>query len=398
LPTTTDQISDAKWRKVFICLGLGIAAVAALPSLGQVDPKSRNQLQLGYDYPLTGRGPQALYAYYYLNVPQLTGSNTALRLAIAPAYLDGELGIRLTPNTALGVGFAGGAFGDYFYEVRQGHYFRSESFYGHGGGGAFSFYQLLNPGRRVPLNLVARAGARYSTYLEADDTASDFELPDDRVNLYTRAGLRFGGKEPGLYPELGLELSAWFERGWRLHSDLYGFDNDRRVNPVSNLYWIYAGFNYAWTNTGHILDVDITAGGSDDADRFSAWRLGGVLPLVAEFPLILPGYYFQEISARRFLHLQASYGICLDPKNQWCIRLEAASAKVDYLPGFEQSADWNTGIGGGLVYTSKNKTVKVAVRYGYGFNALRDGEEGAHSVGILFQYDFEARMRHRYQY
>jgi hypothetical protein len=37
----------------------------------------------------------------------------------------------------------------------------------------------------------------------------------------------------------------------------------------------------------------------------------------------------------------------------------------------------------------------VVVRYGYGINALRDGQEGAHSVGVLYQYDFgQRKLRH----
>jgi len=38
---------------------------------------------------------------------------------------------------------------------------------------------------------------------------------------------------------------------------------------------------------------------------------------------------------------------------------------------------------------------RVILCYGYGFNALRDGQEGAHSVGLLFQYNFEQR-KHRH--
>ena len=80
----------------------------------------------------------------------------------------------------------------------------------------------------------------------------------------------------------------------------------RQVQPTTDLYWLYAGLSYAWTNTGNQFTFALTAGGSDNADRFSAYRLGGVLPLAAEFPLTLPGYYYQEISARRFVHLSAS--------------------------------------------------------------------------------------------
>jgi hypothetical protein len=358
----------------------------------QVDPFQRHQLQLGYDQPLMGQGPQAVYVYYYRNEPQFVRSNLTLRLAVAPAYLDSEIGIKdvLSPSTALGVGVAGGGFGDYYYEVRQGKYMRRESFNGHGGGSSVSLYQTLNPDQLVPLFLIARGGFRYSTYVDGRKTDDAFELPEDRVNLYTRAGLRLAGKEPILYPDLAMELSVWYERQWRLKSDRYGFDNDRLVNADSDLYWVYAGVHYAWTNVGHKINLEVTAGGSENADRFSAWRLGGVLPLVAEFPLILPGYYFQEISAQKFVHLHGGYDISLDDENRWRLRIESASAQVDYLPGFEEEARWHTGVGGGVIFTSRNKVLKMAVRYGYGFDAIRDGERGAHSVGVLLQYDFEA--------
>ena len=394
-PKTARNYNAIK-RRVSLWGTLSVWMTAAM-AMGQVDPKSRNQIQLGYDAPLQDRGPQAIYAYYYLNVPEFRRTNMALRLAIAPVYLDGELGIReVLPNTDIGIGIAGGLFGDYYYEVRQGHYFRSQSFDGHGGGTSLSIYHLLNPDRRVPLNLIARGGFRFSTYQQNNDTADDFQVPDDRLGLYTRAGLRFGGKEPGLYPDLAMEMSVWFERNWRTESDFYGFNNDRKINSAINLYWLYAGLNYAWTNTGHKMHLGVTAGGSDQTDRFSAWRIGGVLPLVAEFPLILPGYYFQEISAERFVHMQASYGFALDEMNRWWLRVEGASAAVDYLAGFEQDGRWHTGAGGAILYAARGGVMKVALRYGYGFNALRDGEEGAHSVGILFQYDFEAYRKRRH--
>lgn len=374
--------------RISVCLFCFIA----LRSPAQVDPITRNQIQLGYDQPVTGKGPQAAYLYYYRNEPQFVRSNLTLRLAVAPAYMDAEIGVKhvLSPSTDLGIGIAGGAFGDYYYEVRQGHYFREESFNGHGGGSSLSLYQRLNPGQVIPLHLVARGGFRYSTYVDARKTADDFELPEDRWNLFTRAGLRLAGKEPTLYPDLAMELSAWFERQWRLDSDEYGFDNDRQVNAASSLYWVYLGAHYAWTNIGHKANLDVTAGRSDHADRFSAWRLGGVLPLVAEFPLILPGYYFQEISAERFVHLYAGYDISLDDQNRWQLRIEGAGARVDYLPGFEEGRAWHAGIGGGAIFTSRNKVVKVALRYGYGFEAVRHDEKGAHSIGVLFQWDFEA--------
>jgi len=367
-------------------------------AIAQVDPYHRNLLQLGYDQPVNGRGPQGIYAYYYYNNPQIAGTNIALRLAIAPAYLDAEVGFKQVffPYTDVGVGVFGGAYAQNYYEVRQGKYLRNESFDGHGGGVALNLYQLVNPGMLIPLNLVARGGLQYSTYLRTSDTADDFEPPSDRLTPFVRAGVRFAGKEPILYPDLGLELSAWVERRWRLDDEVYGFNGDRRVENLSDLYWLYAGLDYSWTNVGHKISIALTAGGSAEADRLGAWRLGGVLPLVAEFPLILPGYFYQELTAKGYLHLYGSYLFPLDPAKRFQFRLEAATARLEYLRGFEQPDRWQTGVGCGLTFTPLSKVCRVVLRYGYGFNALRDnGEKGGHSVGLLVQYDFEQHRNWR---
>lgn len=377
------------FRQTLIAV-FGLVLGGASVTQAQIDPYSRNLLQLGYDQPLAGRGPQAAYIYYYYNNPTFLRTNLALRLAVAPVYFDGELGFRelLSPNTDVGLGLSGGGFSDNYYEVRQGRFLRNESFDGYGGGGALKLYHRLNPEQKIPLHAVGQGGFHYSTYSATDETATPFEVPEDRVNTSVRAGLRFAGKEPMLYPDLAMEISVWYERQWRSDDSAYGFADDRRVRPTTDLYWLYAGLNYAWTNTGHQFTFALTAGGSENADRFSAWRLGGVLPLAAEFPLTLPGYYYQEISARRFVHLSASYVIPLSANHRWQLRCGAASAYVDYVPGLEQPGRWHTGVGPALSYTSAHETWRMILRYGYGFNAIRDGHEGAHSVGLLCQINF----------
>jgi len=377
---------------VLAAFGLSLAATDCL---AQVDPMDRNLLELGYDQPLAGHGPQAAYAYYYYNEPDFYSPDVALRMAIAPAYIDSELGLKhlLSAYTDVGLGLSGGAFGDNFYDVRQGNYLETQSFYGSGGGASVSLYQLLDPGMLIPLNLYARAGFRYSSYFATPQTSSDFKLPGDQIDAYTRFGLRFAGKQPVLYPSLGLELSVWFERQRHFHDDTYGFDNDRLITPDTDLYWAYAGLDYEFKPSGNKFSFAVTAGGSTGADLFSAWRLGGVLPLVSEFPLVLPGYYYEELTAERFVHFYGSYSIPLDQGHHWDFRLEAATARLDYLPGFAQKGDWQTGAGCGITYSPKQKNYQIVLRYGYGFNALRHGVEGAQSVGILFQYDFNARKK-----
>lgn len=374
-------------------LPVALGLILGNTALAQIDPYPRSLLQLGYDQSLSGQGPQALYVYYYYNNPAFLRTNIALRLAVAPVYFDGELGFRqlLSPNTDVGIGLNGGTYGENYYEVRQGDYVKSESFEGHGGGASLNLYHRMNPAQFIPLSLVLKGGGRYATYAAADKTALQFQLPEDRATPFTRAGLRFAGKEPMLYADLAMEMSVWYERQWRGDDSAYGFANDRRVQPATDLYWLYAGLNYAWTNTGNQFTFGLTAGGSEDADRFSAYRLGGVLPLAAEFPLTLPGYYYQEISARRFIHLSTAYVAPLSKDHRWQLRVEAASTYVDYLPGLEQSDHWHTGVGPSLSFTSKSEVWRVILRYGYGFNASRDGRDGAHSVGFLYQYNFEQR-------
>ena len=382
--------------RCFFLLTVAVGWLAGFNCQAQIDPEHRSLLELGYDQPLAGQGPQGVYAYYYYNNPEFIKTNTALRLAVAPVYVDGELGFKqlLSPNTDVGLGFYGGMFGANYYEVRQGKYLKRESFDGSGGGASLSVYHLLNPGRLIPVSVVARAGMFDSTYSTADQTAGNFILPDNQIIGFTRVGIRMAGKEPLLYPDLGLELSVWYERQWRLNSDPYGFNNDRHISPAVDLYWLYAGLNYAWTNSGQKISFAITLGGSTDADRFSAWRMGGVLPLVSELPLTLPGYYYEELTASGFQHFYAAYDVPLDHAHRFDFRLEAAAAHLDYLPGFAQRSDWQTGAGCGLTFAPRNKNFQIVLRYGYGFNAIRNGKEGAHSVGLLFQYNFEARKNH----
>jgi hypothetical protein len=387
------RISNRICNLVSVLVAFG--SLAGFKCHAQIDPMHRSLLELGYDQPLAGQGPQGVYGYYYYNHPDFFKTNTALRLALAPVYVDGEIGFKrlLSPTTDVGLGFYGGMFGANYYEVRQGQYLKRESFDGHGGGASVSVYQLLNPGQLIPISLVARGGMFDSVFDDGSQTADNFSLPDNQINGFTRVGIRVAGKEPVLYPELGLELSVWFERQWHLNSQPYGFGNDRRINPNANLYWLYAGLNYAWTNSGQKISFAATLGGVTEADRFSAWRLGGVLPLVAEFPLTLPGYYFNELTATRFQHFYAAYDIPLDAAHRWHFRPEAATAHLEYLRGFEQNSHWQTGAGAGLTFAPKNQKFQVVLRYGYGFNAIRDGKEGAHSIGLLFQYDFEARKK-----
>lgn len=372
----------------------GAGLLNSSAALAQIDPIPRELIQFGYNAAFQGHAPLAAYAFYYRNAPSFLRTNLTLRMAVAPTYLDSELGIShvFTENTDIGIGIAGGGFADSYDEIRRGKFLPRESFVGHGGEAALSLYHCFNPEQQIPLSAVLRGVAHYTTYETDDDTARRFILPNDHTTFSIRTGLRWGGKEPVLFPSLAMELSVWYEGQFRTDSGRYGFpdDNpqgDRRMREMSHLFWGQALLAYTFTNSGQSFYINLTAGTSADADRFSAYRLGSLLPLVSEFPLNLPGYYYQEISAKQFVLLGGNYTIALDSKGRWNANLVATTAGVDYLPGLEQNGHWHSGVGGGILY--QRPSLKVMLGYAYGIDAMRSSGRGAHSVGILMQIDLE---------
>jgi hypothetical protein len=369
---------------------------SSFTAFSQIDPYPRELIQLGYNTSFEGHVPLAGYAFYFRNQPEfLNRSNLTLRLAVAPTYLDSELGFSrlFGENTDLGIGVAGGGFADSYSEIRDGKYLQGESFTGHGGEVSASVYHLFNPNSQIPLNGVLRMAGHFSTYSRDDATKKDFDIPSDEPAFIVRTGLRWGGKEPLLFPSLAMELSVWYEGQFRANPDTYGFpstnssNGDRKIQAQSHLFWGTALLAYTMTNSGQCFYVSLTAGASVDADRFSTYRLGALLPMVSEFPLSLPGYYYQEISAKRFVLLGGNYIVPLDKKQIWNVNLTAATAGVEYLDGLEQSGKWHSGVGGGILY--QKPSFKVMVGYAYGIDAVRTGGRGAHSIGLLMQMDLE---------
>lgn len=365
--------------------------LGTINSSAQIDPAKRELIQLGYNQPLEGHGPISAYAFYYLNVPNFYRTNLTLRFALAPLYLDSELGIKeaIGPNTDLGIGLAGGGFADGYNEVRGGKYLRKESFSGHGGGASLNLYHLFNPNQRIPLNGVARVEGHYSSYVRDNDTDDNFELPRDKGSLNLRSGLRFGGSEPLMLPDVAMELSVWQESQFRANSGRYGFGDDRAVHVSSHLFWGRALLTYTFPELKHSFTVNLTGGVSLDSDRFSSYRLGGILPFASEFPLTLPGYYYQEISAKRFALLAGQYYLPLDRQNRWAFAAVAATATVQYVDGMEQPGHWHSGLAGGIRYRSPKDAWQIVVAYAYGVDAIRDHGRGAQSVGLLLQFDLE---------
>jgi len=359
----------------------------------QIDPEPRKLFQLGFNQSLEGAAPMAGYMFYYLNQPGFLRTNLTLRLAIAPVYVDSELGIRdaLGPDTDLGLGLAGGGFADSYFEFRDGKYFPSDSFVGHSAEVSGSIYHLFNPGQMIPLNGVLRLREHFSVYDDEDNTSQSFVLPHDHSTVSLRTGLRWGGREPVIHPDLAMELSAWYEGQFRTGSGGYGYDGDRMLEPFSQLGFARALLIYTLPESKQNLSLSLTGGSSGHADRFSAYRLGGNLPLSAEFPLLIPGYFYEELSARDFVTLSGEYSVPLDAAKHWNLTAYGAIAEMDYLPGLAQPGHMNSGVGIGAAYHAGSWQVQTS--YGYGFEAIRDGGRGGQNIGILLQFDLQAHER-----
>src|SRR5580658_449754 len=140
-----------------LMLVLAVSCLAG-PALGQVDPQLRELVQFGFTQALQGASPVAAYGYYYLNEPNFLHTNLTLRLALAPVYLDSEVGLvgLLGPNTDLGLGLAGGGFADNYYEYQAGKFFPGQSFQGDSEETSVSLYHTFDPGKLIPLFGVLR--------------------------------------------------------------------------------------------------------------------------------------------------------------------------------------------------------------------------------------------------
>jgi len=387
LPTSWPVIANPIRLACALC-----ACILATSSTGyaQLDPEPRNLLQLGINQSLHNDGPTAAYAFYYWNMPDVPTTNTTLRLAIAPVYADAELGFKglLGENTDLGVGVFGGGFYNSYYEVRQGHYYKDESFDGNGGGAALSLYHNFNPGAEIPLNGIMRASLNYQAFSDTSDTANNFALPKNQPFYALHTGLRWGGKEPLLTPRLAAELSAWYDLQYRPDHGTYGFGGDRELNSLSHRFLASALLIYTVPRSEHYIALGLMGGAVINADRFSAYRLGGALPFTSEYPLFVPGYYYEELSTQDFGLLYALYGIPLGPSKSWSIFAGGATSVAKYVDGLEQSGNWNSGVTGGLRYTTKNRRLTSVAAFGYGIDAIRSNGRGGYSACFMLQYNF----------
>jgi len=198
------------------------------------------------------------------------------------------------------------------------------------------------------------------------------------------------------------ELESWFVRRIEKFINangktLIGWSEIARGGLAKNavvMDWIGGGAEAA--ADGH--DVVMSPAEPQDYSYFDHYQskdtshepkaIGGYLPLESEYPLSLPGYYFQEFSARDFALINASYTVPIAPNERWNLLFNGATADIDYLPGTGQGQfDWVSGVGAGIMYRSPSDKFKCVMAYEYGIDALPPSGRGTNSVSILIQID-----------
>jgi hypothetical protein len=384
-------VASRPGRRLVRVAGLALFPVLASgPVRAQPDPEPRAYLEVGTEAPLKGNAPINGYAFFLWNRPNFPEADQYLRAVVAPTYLLSEFVQDHWPHGrhAVSIGLNGGGIRYGHEEYRHGSHQGDESFWGHGAELPISYYAGTKLFGELPLQGQIRVTPAFVVYQPSFDTADRFELPRDTGLLTGRMGLRLGGVPPELLPALALEASAWYEAAYRAETGTFGFpERPERVESLTQRVWgrVAAVVEPA---DGHTVDVLLTAGVSRDADLLSSFRLGSALPFRSEFPLILHGYFVEEVFATRFWLLNASYRFPAWPGSRRVhLRISGDIAGVDYVDGHRLPRRNLRGVGGdfSIAVTSR---VTVVAGYGYGFDAPRNGGFGGHEAHALVELKF----------
>jgi hypothetical protein len=337
-----------------------------------------------------GDGPISGYFFLLWNRPHFLRDDLYLRVVTAPVYVTAELAREAWPgpNQAVGVGLGGG-YGPYsFDEFRDGEYKERESFLAHGAEAAFSYYPRVKLGGVLPLEGQLRLRPQYVRYERGEDTDRRFRLPTDSPIYYGRAGLRLGGVPPKLLPHVALELSLWHEVAYRQVADPFGFaDDPQALEHLVRRSWGRAGA-VATPVRGHTLQVFLTAGTAEHADVLSTFRMGSALVFRHEFPMVLHGYFVDEIFARRFWLLNGSYRFPIWPgTDRVQLQISADYAQVEYFEGRRLPRSGLRGVG--LDATVRlTRRLALVFGYGYGVDAPRGSGFGGHEINMFLEWEF----------
>ena len=367
----------------FVVLILSLARAAQ----GQVDIEQRRTLMVQTGFSLKGEEQPGAFGYYWFNENHYPWTNTALRVIFAGIFADGELSWFLPANTnvAIGVGLGGGLYINSITPYQQGEFISSQQFYGDvATARAFVNETIPNP-TPLPINLRATYSVAGAFFRETDST-SHFILPDDFMTHSLLAEVRFGGIEPGLTARRGAELYLGADVDCR--SGFEAFGPTGATFPAHSQYGRLLGSLAGKIPVaGTVLSARLAGGHGDNLNQLSAWKIGGNLFGTEPFTYPLHGYYTREFFAADFGLANLDWAIPILDKNRLTGHFYGDWAVLKPVP--PEPDNWHNyfGVGAGLGLRAWWNT-QALVSYGYGINAVRDGRNGGHEVGLGLEKKF----------
>jgi hypothetical protein len=375
---------------------LAVMLSASTQLVAQVDVEHRRMLTLQTTFPLVD-GEQQIggFFYYWFNENNYPWDSTALRVIYGGVFGDAELSYFLPsqPETAIGVGAGGGAFLDSVIPYKDGERLSSQQFWGDNAHvRAFVNRELtkipIGDLGELPINVRATYGVSGSFFRETDNTRQ-FTIPDDFLTQTVSVEFRAGGIEPGLTAVRGAEIYAAAEAGYRTGFDAFGPDSG--LFPAQSMYQkLYGSIGGKIPIKNTILMLRAGGGYGNDLDELSAYMIGGQLVSADAWSLPLHGYYTRELFADDFGLVNIQYSIPVCDRYKMALHLYADYGvvhEIDVTTGRED--DWNdyTGAGCGVSFRAF-WGVHTLIQYGYGFDAVRNGETGGHEIGLAFEKKF----------
>lgn len=375
-------------KKFFLLLWLVSAGTRVF---AQVDVEHRRTITVQAGSAVS-QSEEALggFGFFWFNENNYPWTNTALRVIFAGIYVDSEFSYYVAGNTNLAIGFGvgGGVYMDGVTPYVHGERLSGQTFNGDDVGGRVFINETIPNPTPLPLNVRVSYFVTQFFYRKASNTSQSFTIPSDFYTQTAQAELRFGGIEPGLLSKRGAELYVCADANYRTGFDTFG----QTIPPVVNAH--ETDFQHLFASLGAKLPAGpltvsarFCGGYGNNLDELSAWKLGGNLVNIDPYAYTLHGYYLRELFTDRFLMSNLALTVPLCNQHNLALHFYGDWALARGVQPLARDYDNYFGVGAG-VSVRVGRNIDLLVSYGYGVNAIRNGDRGGHEVAIGLEKNF----------